>query len=58
MLDKLQRIIKLKGIAWVSAQLGYRSTGAVIAWMRSGAVPRIAEGRLSKFLKEYNHEKK
>jgi hypothetical protein len=39
LISGLKTAIKVKGLAWVTAQLGYRSGNTIMFWFKNGKIP-------------------
>jgi hypothetical protein len=39
LLSQLKTAIKIKGLAWVTNELGYRSGNTIMFWFKNGKIP-------------------
>lgn len=50
MLAKLKKLIREKGLAQVTNELGYRSQSTINHWLKKGKVPVSAESKVKTYL--------
>jgi hypothetical protein len=52
MIKELKAIIKVKGIATVASDLGYRSSDTLNKWFQKKNIPLIKRANVSAYIKE------